>query len=669
LIAWLCCAVISPLPARPEAAAPAEAFFDYLYIEANTGSSAGGHAAVRFDDTVYHFQHTEPGIVRPYAQSWASFDLAYRGLGNRPIHLQRIAVSADRYERLRGEFRRRLLVAESHAQLFEAVRRDGRFFTCLQNGFEGGDASQCGLRLPGAGYFIERSRRTLGGESASSIAAVSREIAATFGPDFLEGRAQQLQAQIENLRPACEEISAPRADKVSRPFASFADRYAELLLESIAVAALKGELVGDGHSLRQIPGPLTVAERHLLATLIAEQQQRIVRLLVSSRADRGYPLLVGIARLSALQESLRVGELFVLDTYADGGPTLSAAALRPYATVLEEIAAERRGEMNEARIAVFDGAGGEAAWSRFEASANVTLEIDAALAGEKPLRLHQLQLTPARDTSWGGRWPAPRLSTQVLTTARQHAAVQEETIIQQLRELQRYDLLSRNCVTEILRILDDFDGGLAAGLNFIPFVSADAVRAAFRPVEERRLPSYREKGLARMREQQLSLVEAVRESTSLTSTLIPFDFKDELFLFFTDDRVAWRPLLGLANVVTGAAAIAAGALVLPFDGGDLLSAGVRGLFYSFPEIALVNIRKGAVELLPGSWDGPRDPPAGSARALAPRAARGRISHSSGAAPSAASSASSAAAAGASAASAAPSAGTAAAGGAATPPFM
>jgi hypothetical protein len=44
--------------------ARAEAFFDYLYIEANEGDSSGGHAALRFGGETFHFQHETPGILR-----------------------------------------------------------------------------------------------------------------------------------------------------------------------------------------------------------------------------------------------------------------------------------------------------------------------------------------------------------------------------------------------------------------------------------------------------------------------------------------------------------------------------------------------------------------------------------------------------------------------------
>ena len=46
---------------------------EYLSVEANEGGSSGGHAAIRFDDTVYHFQHHAPGVLRLHLLSWYFF--------------------------------------------------------------------------------------------------------------------------------------------------------------------------------------------------------------------------------------------------------------------------------------------------------------------------------------------------------------------------------------------------------------------------------------------------------------------------------------------------------------------------------------------------------------------------------------------------------------------
>ena len=89
------------------------------------------------------------------------------------------------------------------------------------------------------------------------------------------------------------------------------------------------------------------------------------------------------------------------------------------------------------------------------------------------------------------------------------------------------------------------------------------------------------------------LVVLARESNTLTSTLYEPPPDDSAFLFFTDDAVAARPLLGAINVMAGLGVAAAGIATLPVDGGARLTSGLRGALFSLPELVFFNIRKGS----------------------------------------------------------------------------
>jgi hypothetical protein len=252
----------------------------------------------------------------------------------------------------------------------------------------------------------------------------------------------------------------------------------------------------------------------------------------------------------------------------------------------------------------------EASWSRFEVAANVALELDNAIDGAGALRSHQQTLAPARGASLQAAWPAPQLDTASAAAAVAQAERHGRRIEQRLRKLYRYDLIRRNCVTEIFRTIDDMDGVdadlghriVADNMRFIPFVSAAAVRESYPVVERFVLPSYREQQLQQLRAAPGGWRAVLREETSLTSAVVPFSADEEAFLFFSSGRFLLRPLLGTANIAFGAGAILAGAVVAPFDQGTLFAAGARGVFYSLPELAFVNIRKGTVPLLPSTWD-------------------------------------------------------------------
>jgi hypothetical protein len=613
----LACLTVTFLHANRAAAA--EAFFDYLYIEASSGSSAGGHAAVRFGEDVYHFQHGEPGIIRPAVQTWASFDLSYRGIENRPIHVQRIAVSPRTYERLRSGFHRRYVVQESHVRLLEAVRREDELLSCFSQ-HEPHRFTSCGVRLPGAGYFAAE-RPALGGfpdsepphsanldRAAVAIEQARRSVERAYGDDYLERRIQDLRSQIEGLRPNPVFIEPLRDDLVSVPPRLFVDTYRDLLLELAALRVLTGQALPDARAFRVLPVALTGAQSASLRRREVRTRETIVPLLRSMRQDRGYPLLVALARLIAFRASRESGTLTVLDTYAEDAPTASLIALRQL-PALWEIREERRQEMRDALASALAAEpDDEASWSRFEVAANVALELEEAVAGGRPLRSHQPTLVPGRGARSQSGWPVPELGSAAAAPAVDRTKRQERQIEEQLLDLYRYDLIRRNCVTEIFRTTDGSEVELgervdfAGNANFIPFVSAEAVHESYPVIKRVVLPSYRQQQLRRLRTAPGSWRTLLRESTSVTSTVIPFDIGAEAFLFFSSETVLLRPLLGTANVAFGSGAILLGALTAPFDQGNLLAAGARGVFYSLPEVAFVNIRKGTVPLLASTWD-------------------------------------------------------------------
>jgi hypothetical protein len=208
-------------------------------------------------------------------------------------------------------------------------------------------------------------------------------------------------------------------------------------------------------------------------------------------------------------------------------------------------------------------------------------------------------------------WPSPRLAPAIAAAAGERATQQERRVEQRLHELYGYDLVRRNCVTEIFRTIDDVEGVEAElghrvvgtdNANFIPFVSAEAVRESYPVIAHFVLPSYHQQQLGQMRGASLGWRAMLREETSLSSTVVPFDVDYEAFLFFSSERFILRPLLGAANVAFGSGAMLAGAFAAPFDRGSLFTAGARGIFYSLPELAFVNIRKGTVPVLPSNWE-------------------------------------------------------------------
>ena len=69
----------------------------YLYIDANSGGSSGGHSAIRIHDEVYHYQHVS-GLARLIREPWSTFGFTYTNLENRTIEAVELSVNPRRQE-------------------------------------------------------------------------------------------------------------------------------------------------------------------------------------------------------------------------------------------------------------------------------------------------------------------------------------------------------------------------------------------------------------------------------------------------------------------------------------------------------------------------------------------------------------------------------------------
>ena len=615
-------------------------FVDYLYIRANEGGSSGGHTAIRFGASVFHFQH-DRGILRLVRDDWSRFEHVYRTLQNRDIELNRIAVTPETYEQLDRAFRRRHLVQEQQLAILATIRRDARWLEAL-TAPEAGAAPGERVSAPGIGFFADE------GPAPGVLLELRRRIEAAHGADFLERRAKQIDAAAAAITAAPVDVDAIALDPRRYPAIplSFAERSEALLSARGALAVLvqprplrSGVTVAEPES-----GPgagttgadalaLDASERAQLAALSQALLQHMVRLAASRRSDWGSPLLLGMARLVALEASIRDGRLVLLETFPPDADTIRVSRRRR--GLLPHLLDEASADLVEARRALLDGPGWrEADYNDLEAAATRWSELHAARAGAGVMRLHAQRMVPQ---GRGASTPLPVPRDDGVALARRLAQTRdaERRYRHALREQQGYHLLLHNCVSEIFRTLEvaltdaAFDvaapesalrsasrqqlGGYVhpvARLNFIPFVSSRQVREHYAIAETVALPSYRHYQLAQMLERENPLRVALRESNVITSTLHTPTEDDGFFLFFTDVAVAPRPLLGALNLVAGLGRSALGVLQLPLDGGRGLRSGLNGALFSLPELFFQNIRKGTNEYVRPE-DRPPPAPAGA----------------------------------------------------------
>lgn len=553
------------------AAVPAEAaLIEYIYVDGNEGQASGGHVGIAFGGQTFHFQFREGGWILPTRDASASFERSYRVLANRNLRVHRVEVDEATWGMLRDGFNARYFAAEV------ALAELGR----LRAERAGLASAPTELVVRGAGFFFSDGDAMPPSVPTSALARLRRGPPGAGRPS--PGRAADADARAAELAEAAWLLGA-----ALRPESYF--------------------LAGEA------PMPLSDAARTELRALLPEWERQIRDLGISRRPDAGVARLLAMARYAVTLRSLETGNLHILDAWPADAASIEVAEIEIRGGRLDELLAVTRAEFVAALARLEAGRlRDETGWGRLEDAANRYEEVQRAVRSGAPMRLGAERLVPelsARRSRGDVSVSSP--------AARRAALAQTDQAIANLRaelDMQSaYNLITRNCVSEIFGLINELLETLEAasgvaqavallgghiagdeGLAFVPFVSADLVAERFRVVETLDWPSHRQKQLQQIYQEEGGGIGVyLREANTLTSTLYRRNAEDSIFLLFTNDVVALRPLYGIVNLVAGATAALAGIPLAPFDGGRLLWAGVRGAFWSLPELGFLSVRKGS----------------------------------------------------------------------------
>ncbi len=541
-----------------------------VYVRANVGSASGGHAALVAGDTVYHLQTDGDDLYWIARDHWASFAYVYAGLQNRPLEIAELDVAPETRNRVLDRFAR--LYVE---QDIEATRRDARaadvaWLEAWAAGAPFPPLRAAGLLAPDrpgdeAATRLRDAVREPLGEARRAFAAAPLAV----DPDDLEGLRERL-ALREALRALDESWSIAPEALVELP-----DRF---------------------------DAPLSDTERTALSGFATALEASVAQLLRSTRPDRGTALLLAQARYVALHRSLARNRLVLLDAF-DGH---AGTDLGPDPDISDGTRAkqlEYAGDlMRRGRAAVLARANvEESTYNLLEETAGL---IERTALGRRDSALLELERNklPARARSVAA--PAfPGDVSGALEAARARFAETDA----RYRARWSYDLFRRNCITELARVADEaLAGRLPAdeAFGFIPFVFFDRVRERAPVAAIERVPSQRERALAEALGGESGVWARLRESTTLGSSVYTPRRSDGAFLLFTDDVFWRRPLYGVANLVWASGHTAFGVAASPFDRGARLRAGLSGMFWSLPELAFQNVRKGSYEWVTVAEDSP-----------------------------------------------------------------
>ncbi len=553
----------------------------WLYAEANTGGSSGGHIALRVNDTVYHVQQSPSGLYQIEREDWGTFRHLYAGLQNRTLALAYLDVAEPDVERVSNRLARAYVAQRAELERRERLALDLAWLEAWREGEAPPPLRSAGLLAPAA-------------HPEPHALALRESVCARFGEPFLASELARLEAGLASFVPGRDEGIALRETLLLREALRALDQ--GWPLAPVAVLANEGLLAEP-----LAPGEVVGARRHAEA-----EQEAVLALLASRRPDRAHALLLAMARHQALLRSAESGLPVLLDATAGEGMAMPAdelASPAAYARLAERMAEVLRdGRPKVLAAPGFD----EARYNLLELGAGIWREFARGAEGGAVRKL------PRRTTPSAPRRVSfePAAGREQLEGALEQAARDLARQEQRLASLYPYGVLNRNCVTEIARLFNDAFGPdqaervlgaelePGAGLGFIPFAFFDEVTSRLRVARVEIVPSHRERELARLAEEDPGLARRLLESVTLTSSIYRPRLRDGAFLFFTDDALWRRPLLGLGNLGYAAGSGLVGLAAAPFDGGERALAAGSGLWYSVPELFFFNIRKGSFEYVP-----------------------------------------------------------------------
>ncbi|MCR9141909.1 MAG: hypothetical protein NXI24_06625 [bacterium] len=524
----------APDPLRTQGAA----YYEIVYADANIGASSGGHSALKFGRTVYHYQMYRDGVFRLVRDDWSSFRRLYNDRENRSLGLRTVRIPHGKLRRLKDFFALRYLVQQAHLRYFTDLQHEREFWQALA-------AAPVAPRVPVPGYGLfekpgikqqgrrgedsdERRQNEASGALREAIvkatgiefsqlltkrrAAIHARIRATLGLNIDAGIDAKIDAKIKFMEPGASGDAAAELarefdpDRLPQRAELFSGGVREDLNELAALAVLAEQrplkrkvLFDSGAGQAPAHAKLRDTERDALRKYRAVLEGEIISLLQTPAAipgaDRGATLLLNLARHRAISLSLAENRLLTLDPFPARRVSVSAAAIQRDRALVHQMAAVAQQALQRTRRYVFAAGGGlsEVRYNRLEAAAARYFEIrrgaeepgysirtvDAATpmipGTAHPALLHfPREMLP---TQWSAFVEAggPALRWRL-------AQDREARYLERLRQGYDYHLIRKNCVTELLLSIEA-GGGVPEGLKldhrfrFIPFVAFDLFAA------------------------------------------------------------------------------------------------------------------------------------------------------------------------------------------------
>jgi len=577
----------------------------YIYINASEGTASGGHSALKFGKYIFHFQHFPGNIIRLVKQDSADFEYQYRYLDNRSLFQATIKLDKSSYNSLYDYFNQQHLIQQQQNKLLKEIELNLALFNKLQHTSYAHDL----LRIKGAGLFSEQESPP-DAISSQVNQHIKTHIINKLGTQFLDKKQQQLLDEIQSLQPKIWPNSTRQFtenDFISIPN-SFARQYINNVSKRLFIKSFKNNVSLNTQLLFTSTHSSFILQPAEIQSLRNFQNQLITKLcnlLNSNQPNWGSAAFILYARIISIAHSIHTGKLYFLDTYLSSSPSISNTELNRYKKSFFQQKEQALAYIIQHKNLLLSTKHSmtELQYSQFVMLVNYFYERERALNSSYLLRSSGEQRLPSKAI------PLPtiidyQLNLQEIQFAIKRLKHDQQQIKQQIKSLYHYDLIQRNCVTEIYKSLQSTQINYLPELRylkenyFINFIPSRAFAKIAEYYPKNSLASYRQMQLQEMYHHENNILVYLRESNTISALNYQFNEIDSPFLFFTDDMILPRPLFGMINFITAGAMTLYGGLRFPFDSGKTFQKSIMGMLMSLPELFFFNIRKGSYKHVP-----------------------------------------------------------------------
>ncbi|TGK05812.1 hypothetical protein EHO58_08550 [Leptospira selangorensis] len=569
-------------------------YLDFIYVDANTGQSSGGHSALRFDDTVIHFQYYPDEIFRVVRESYERFSYSYNTYSNRTSKIARVEISEKDLDKIRTGFEKLALIQFKHLKNLESIRADVQFLKEIQK-------PEKNIKIRTFGYFKK--------EEGTKLFSLKEELNSILGKGWLGKIRTQIKKELNSAyteEKFATFSEAPAVQNGTYPF--YKEGISSWFLPRLEKLSVL-EILDLGYSLDpetiflSSGTSLSEEEKTKLILLRDSLKLSIIELIKEENSNWGHSVLVNLARFLVLEKSIEEGKLFFLVTFPESVSQITPTTWSKDKKSVEassDLLLEASKTFREKRIKSENLT--EENYLIWEDLENRDWELRTGLSRGISIRNTFDRLSP--DLSGNSVFSFPTPESEIISEYLTRSEKEEETYYDNLKRFYTFKLITKNCTSEIFDslefILNEKEYGIVLGkridphssLTFIPFIAYDSITEKWNVKEETIELSHRKVALKKLYESNPKLRTYLKESNVFSSSIYRSNPDDHMFVFFTDDIVLLRPIYGIVNLGWGIGNFTVGIFTSPFDKGRRLQNGLQSAFFSLPELLFFNIRKG-----------------------------------------------------------------------------